>query len=431
LTLLSVAAVVLVTVAAGAWLALRPRGSSSTPAENQLTATSWVLAGYTGTAAGRSSAALPGLRLQFKDGRIWGDDGCNSFGGPVTISGDQLTFGELASTAMGCAKQAPLSRYLTGTVTWRVSHDRLVITKDGVGTLNYQPQRSGGPEQLLGRAWVLQGIETGSSTDRTLQPLTDSTLVISAGRMRVQMRCGTFVAQADVAGTALVLRHSQFLGHRCPALSPDGQKTEKVLTATLRHVLTGTVPWSISGDVLKLGRPAEGPVLVYRANGADTGPNITNGASVSGTATVVPAVGVAAGLANRTWYLVVVTGSSAGSSALRAARTVPTLAISSAGAFVATVNGCPFYQGRLRVHRTALTITPGLLSPCPATPPGDGGQQEAASELFGLIDSQLAGTLDWRVRDGRLSLSRPSDHTVLIYADRKADRKPATAVPGK
>src|SRR5689334_6520002 len=71
-TLLSVAAVALVALAAGAWLSLRPSGSSQAAAAARLTGTVWMLAGYSGTNA-HYDGSLNTLRLLLKDGRIVGD----------------------------------------------------------------------------------------------------------------------------------------------------------------------------------------------------------------------------------------------------------------------------------------------------------------------------------------------------------------------
>ncbi|MFT3851268.1 MAG: META domain-containing protein [Ilumatobacteraceae bacterium] len=44
--------------------------------------------------------------MTFADGSVSGNAGCNNFNGSVTVDGDSLTFGPLASTMMACTKDA-------------------------------------------------------------------------------------------------------------------------------------------------------------------------------------------------------------------------------------------------------------------------------------------------------------------------------------
>jgi len=64
-----------------------------------LVGTEWVLADLAGTPAianSKASLAFP------ESGRVAGNGSCNRFTGSVTVSGDTLKFGPLASTRMAC-----------------------------------------------------------------------------------------------------------------------------------------------------------------------------------------------------------------------------------------------------------------------------------------------------------------------------------------
>ena len=45
-------------------------------------------------------------RIEFTGGRIGGRFGCNQFGGPYRLSGEQLIAGDIASTLIGCPEPA-------------------------------------------------------------------------------------------------------------------------------------------------------------------------------------------------------------------------------------------------------------------------------------------------------------------------------------
>ena len=68
-----------------------------------LVGTEWVLADLAGTPAlpgGKATLAFP------EAGRVSGNASCNQFTGAVTISGDSLKVGPLASTRMACVDSA-------------------------------------------------------------------------------------------------------------------------------------------------------------------------------------------------------------------------------------------------------------------------------------------------------------------------------------
>ena len=51
---------------------------------------------------GRATPATGSYRVEFRDGQIGGQFGCNSFGGPVAVSGEVMTAGQIVATQMGC-----------------------------------------------------------------------------------------------------------------------------------------------------------------------------------------------------------------------------------------------------------------------------------------------------------------------------------------
>ena len=76
-------------------------GGSSASVEGQ-----WKLVSY-GPAASQTPAA-PDVEtsIEFKDGQLNGNVGCNGFGGEYSIKGDQMEFGPVMSTMMYCEEIA-------------------------------------------------------------------------------------------------------------------------------------------------------------------------------------------------------------------------------------------------------------------------------------------------------------------------------------
>jgi heat shock protein HslJ len=103
--------------------------------------TTWALNTVVG-AGGTASSVPAGVtaRIAFTaDGRVTGNTGCNSFSGTATVTGDRVTFGDLASTRRACigaggSVEADMLRVLQGTVTYRIEGDRLILeAADGSG----------------------------------------------------------------------------------------------------------------------------------------------------------------------------------------------------------------------------------------------------------------------------------------------------------
>ena len=104
---------------------------------------------YTGDAV---SSPVPGsaLTLEFADDRASGNSGCNTFSGPVKLSGvDGIALGPFASTLRACADPAVSAQeqqYMTAlglAKTYQVTGDRLTLYRDG-GTIAATFERATG-----------------------------------------------------------------------------------------------------------------------------------------------------------------------------------------------------------------------------------------------------------------------------------------------
>ncbi len=102
---------------------------------------SWDVTGlYTGDAI---SSPVPGsaLTLEFAGATVSGDSGCNTYSGPVKLTGaDSIALGPLASTLRACADpavDAQEQQYLAAlglAKTYQVTGDKLTLFRDG-GTI--------------------------------------------------------------------------------------------------------------------------------------------------------------------------------------------------------------------------------------------------------------------------------------------------------
>jgi putative lipoprotein len=77
------------------------------------------------------------------DGKVAGTTGCNRYGGSVTIDGDKITFGPLASTLIGCegaiaTQEQAFTAALQGATNWSVGSNGQLTLK-GAGDIVARP----------------------------------------------------------------------------------------------------------------------------------------------------------------------------------------------------------------------------------------------------------------------------------------------------
>jgi heat shock protein HslJ len=132
-----------------------PESAPETSSEDPLAGTSWVLESYGTPGAETPVVGETPLTLEFaNDGNVGGNGGCNSFGGPYQVEGNELTFGELISTLVACADSAQMEqevRYLDALATvsaFQLEGDSLVISyNEGQEALNFVSATAGPTEE--------------------------------------------------------------------------------------------------------------------------------------------------------------------------------------------------------------------------------------------------------------------------------------------
>jgi heat shock protein HslJ len=93
----------------------------------------WSLVSYGLASEQKPAAADVDTSIEFKDGQMTGNVGCNGFGGKYEVDGDKITFSEVMSTLMFC--EGPVGDQELGTLavlresaTYALDGDTLTIT---------------------------------------------------------------------------------------------------------------------------------------------------------------------------------------------------------------------------------------------------------------------------------------------------------------
>jgi heat shock protein HslJ len=103
---------------------------------------SWILTQYLGV-DGSTQIVNEGVNAEFDGSTISGKSGCNSYNGPYTATGNEISIGNLASTQMACAEDvmAVEARYLQllgEAATWEISGRSMSMAgADGTPTLQF------------------------------------------------------------------------------------------------------------------------------------------------------------------------------------------------------------------------------------------------------------------------------------------------------
>jgi heat shock protein HslJ len=89
----------------------------------------WKLISYNQT------PAVPDVEtsIEFKDGQVSGNVGCNGFGGEYAVDGDQITFDKMMSTLMACTdpigtQESVTFAVMSGTASFNLEGNQLTIT---------------------------------------------------------------------------------------------------------------------------------------------------------------------------------------------------------------------------------------------------------------------------------------------------------------
>ncbi len=115
-------------------------GACGSSSSTSLPGSQWTVTSING----RTTEADGTPTIEFgADGDVAGTTGCNRYSGKVTIDGDRITFGQLASTLIGCedaiaAQEQAFNAALTGATNWSVGSNGDLTIK-GAGDIVARP----------------------------------------------------------------------------------------------------------------------------------------------------------------------------------------------------------------------------------------------------------------------------------------------------
>jgi heat shock protein HslJ len=230
-----------------------------------LDGTSWIAT--TVTEHGKPQALVPDseLRIEFADGNISINGGCNGMGGSYSLSAEsELSTGPLAGTEMAC--EQPLmdqDTWLSGTVFAEpllasLDGQTLTLSREGL-ELVLADRATVSPDALLeGTSWQLDGIKGGDTVSSLPAGAHVPTLSLAGdGAVTLDTGCNSGRGTATVEGTTITFGPVMTTKRACADAS--GRQTEAAVLA----VLAGSADWSITEKTLTITKGDQG--LVYRA----------------------------------------------------------------------------------------------------------------------------------------------------------------------
>ncbi len=184
-----------------ALLPVVPAAAASAP--SRLENTGWVVERL----GDRTPLQGSTLTLRFEDGRLAGSDGCNRYGGAVTLKGTGLQVSpQLFSTKMACPpplmRQADAFRAaLTASRGFRIEGGRLqLLSAAGRPLLVLVPQA----RQLVGIEWRVAGFNNGRQA--AVSPILGTSLtlrLLEGGRLVGSAGCNRFTASVSLEGSRI------------------------------------------------------------------------------------------------------------------------------------------------------------------------------------------------------------------------------------
>jgi heat shock protein HslJ len=324
--------------------------------------------------------------LEIKNGRLTASDGCNSLGGEVTVDGRRLTTKELASTAIGCTSQVGLSAavidgVLGGGPTWYIGANQLNLVKKGVGSLVYDwvpdDDIAVAAASMTGRKWVLASVAG-------VPAAAPATLAVDAhGHATGTDGCEDLEAEATFgAGTVTLTGIPDRPPPGCTGTGADQASTIDSFLSQKPAL------WSVrDGRLIIGGGGAQAFSLVYE------------------TATPPSEPDPASQVAGTTWTLSTIeTNGPDDNSGVATSQSGVTLAFDAKGGY-RLASHCGAQVGKAHVTRRTIEFSDART---------DGGNYDAClQESFQGAAKQLAGTVDWKIDNRQLRLTKGS--TTLLF----------------
>jgi len=203
------------------------------------------------------------VRLDFKDGAISANVGCNQMGGEFHLDGGRLILGDIASTAMGCdpllaAQDTWLMQVLGSKPGVTLVGDNLTIDAGSV-VVQLADRPIADPDlALVGPTWTVDTIFT-NEVAASVPGGAVATLVFPAdGTVDVDDGCNTGGARWTPVASGISVTDLVLTKKACPGAAAD---LEAAVVTTLRG---GAIAATIQGRTLTLRAGANGIGLTAR-----------------------------------------------------------------------------------------------------------------------------------------------------------------------
>ncbi len=298
----------------------------------------WVLTDLLGTPDAMTPASTETIvTAQFAEGRVAGNAGCNSYNGPATIDGNNLTIGELASTLMMCSSEAVGAQETTylsllqSVATYAIEGDVLTLSlADGNPVLIYQAVE---PTPLEGTLWIMTSYNNGQEAVVSALEGSQVTAQFANGEVNGSAGCNTYFGQYTLDGANLTI--GPLASTRMFCETPEGTMDQE---AAFMTAMQNAATYQIQMDALE----------IFDANGAR-----------QATFIAAPPAEEAPSLAGSSWTAVNI-ATAAGVSTL-AAGTEITAQFGDDGMLSGTA-GCNNYSFAYTVDGQSITISPAGIS---------------------------------------------------------------------
>ena len=204
------------------------------------------------------------VRLMFEDGQLGLSAGCNQMGGGYSLDGDRLVIdGAMRSTEMACDpplmdQDSWLASWVGEGLTWRL--DGAVLTLSGADVVMELTAETTDEGGTVEGSWELDTILSGEVASSVPADVETPTLDITADQMSVFTGCNRGGATVEVSEGSITFGPLRLTRMACP--EPAMQ-----LEATVTAVLDGTVPYTVTAELLTIGDESSG--LVWRRASSD------------------------------------------------------------------------------------------------------------------------------------------------------------------
>jgi heat shock protein HslJ len=202
-----------------------------------------------------AASVLSGTRLTAvfnTDSTISGSSGCNSFGGPYTTDGNNITIGPLVSTLMACADEAVMGQeaaYLTAlqaAATYQITGETLeLFAADGTPLLIFNAEP---PQTLAGSSWDVISYNNGNQAVVSVIVGTELTAVFGEdGSLTGSAGCNNYTTTFEATETTITIGPAASTRMFCE--SPEGvMEQEGQYLAALATAAT----YRIDGDTMEM-----------------------------------------------------------------------------------------------------------------------------------------------------------------------------------